>query len=297
MGLGDTTSDADIYVYDTLLDVTVLASVRADGSQIPTDCLPTPISGDGGSIAFQSSDPSVTADDTNNEDDIFLRDLVQGTTELVSKGSDDTQSIWHGNSRTSISHDGRYVSWWTRSALYLPSDTNGMVDVYVRDRQAGVTELVSSTSSGVPGNGESNGGDMSPDGRYIVYTSTSTDLVPGDTNGQHDIFLVDRRRGPLALDVAGNQVGQPAQFTLTGGTPSAPVVIGRQLGQQELTGGANGRLSLGSGFLVFAVITDAAGHRSFPITIPPSFLGQEVWLHAVDATAGLLSNSFRGAVQ
>jgi len=297
IGLGDTTSDADTYVYDTLLNVTVLATVKEDGSQIPSDCGSAPISADGGFIAFQSSGFQVTADDTNSTDDVFVRDLALGTTELASQASDGTQTWFHNNFKTSISEDGRYISWWTRSSVYLSGDTNGMVDVYVRDRQAGVTELVSSQSSGAMGNGESNGGDMSPDGRFIVYVSTSTDLVQGDTNGLHDIFLVDRHLGTLALDVVGNQAGQLAQFVLTGGTPSAPAVIGWNLGKQDITGSVNGLISLGPGFLVFIVNLDIAGNRSFPITIPPSFVGQEIWLQSIDVTTGLLSNSFRVDVQ
>jgi hypothetical protein len=67
--------------------------------------------------------------------------------------------------------------------------------VYVRNIARHTTTLVSRNGAGMPGNGPSLGGAMSPGGRYVFFTSMATNLVPGDTNGHQDVFVRDRRRG------------------------------------------------------------------------------------------------------
>jgi Tol biopolymer transport system component len=67
--------------------------------------------------------------------------------------------------------------------------------VYVRNIARARTTMVSRAASGVVGNGESFAGGISPGGRYVIFSSTATNLVPGDTNGHMDVFVRDRRRG------------------------------------------------------------------------------------------------------
>jgi hypothetical protein len=67
--------------------------------------------------------------------------------------------------------------------------------VYVRNIARHTTTLVSRNRAGMPGDGNSIGGAMSPGGRYVFFTSAATDLVPGDTNRHTDVFVRDRRRG------------------------------------------------------------------------------------------------------
>lgn len=75
-----------------------------------------------------------------------------------------------------VSSTGRYVAFASAAAL-VPQDTNGKVDVYVRDMQAGTTTLVSVGLSGQAGNNQSMEPDISDDGRYVAFSSTATDLV------------------------------------------------------------------------------------------------------------------------
>src|SRR5439155_672714 len=77
----------------------------------------------------------------------------------------------------------------------VPGDTNGDPDAFVRDRQTGMTERVSVDSSGGQGNLGGGAPSISADGRFVSFTSASTNLVPDDTNGNIDIFVHDRQTG------------------------------------------------------------------------------------------------------
>jgi len=97
---------------------------------------------------------------------------------------------------TGLSADGRYVVFSSTATNLVPKDTNGLRDVFVHDRQTGLTTRVSVDSAGNEANGEA--GDhfsISADGRYVAFDSPATNLVPGDTNGFRDIFVHDRATG------------------------------------------------------------------------------------------------------
>ena len=91
---------------------------------------------------------------------------------------------------------------------FVPGDTNGRVDVFVRDRLAGTTERVSVDSNELEANGTSSYGSITPDGRYVAFTSFANNLVPGDTNFWPDVFLRDRASGTteiVSLSTGGGQ--------------------------------------------------------------------------------------------
>jgi hypothetical protein len=117
------------------------------------------------------------------------------TTERVSADSNGVQgNSWSGLTK-SISADGRYVAFFSEATNLVPGDTNGFGDVFVHDRQTGVTERVSVATDGSEGNQVSSDPGISDDGRYVVFSSTATTLVNGDTNGRMDVFLHDRLTG------------------------------------------------------------------------------------------------------
>ncbi|HEV8111211.1 MAG TPA: calcium-binding protein [Planctomycetota bacterium] len=93
----------------------------------------------------------------------------------------------------SVSGDGRYVLF-TASSVLVPGDTNGTWDVFVRDRVTSTTERVSVATGGGQANGYSSlyGFWITPNGRYVAFESSASNLVPGDTNGFSDVFLRDR---------------------------------------------------------------------------------------------------------
>lgn len=95
---------------------------------------------------------------------------------------------------SSISGDGRFVAFVSLTDL-TPADTNGRWDVYLKDRVTGTTTLVSTDSAGRQGNGDSGQASLSADGLHLVFWSSADNLVAGDTNGLHDIFVKDLRTG------------------------------------------------------------------------------------------------------
>lgn len=90
-----------------------------------------------------------------------------------------------------VSAHGRYVVFSSYATDLVPGDTNGQRDVFVRDLVRGRTTRVSVGAGGVQANGESREGSISADGRYVAFTSFASNLVPGDTNGEGDVFLHD----------------------------------------------------------------------------------------------------------
>lgn len=100
-----------------------------------------------------------------------------------------------------LSSDGRFVVF-SSSASDLVPNANGQfyLNVFLRDRSSGSTILISPSCSGNGGgNGDSIDGQVSADGRYVVFQSDASDLVPGDTNGVTDIFLRDTYTGVTRL--------------------------------------------------------------------------------------------------
>ena len=77
-------------------------------------------------------------------------------------------------------------------------ETLNCPDIYLRDRIAGSTTRVSTAPGGGQPNGASHDPRMSGDGRWIVFESEATNLVPGDTNGVTDVFLFDRVSGAIS---------------------------------------------------------------------------------------------------
>ncbi len=96
------------------------------------------------------------------------------------------------SSRPAVSRDGRFIAFYSEANNLVQGDTNGVRDIFLRDRQQGTTIRISVASNGQQANGPSSRPAMSASGRFIVYTSDASNLVTGDTNGMTDIFLYDR---------------------------------------------------------------------------------------------------------
>jgi Tol biopolymer transport system component len=191
---GDTNGDWDMFVRDLQTNTTTRVSIASDGTQGNANSSNSPsISADGRYVAFPSNASNLVAGDTNGRSDIFVRDRQTGTTTRISIASDGTQG--NGNSAfPSISADGRYVAFVSYASNLVPGDTNGVWDIFVRDRQANTTTRVSVASDGTQGNDSSyTSPSISADGRYVAFLSFASNLVPGDTNATIDVFVRDRQ--------------------------------------------------------------------------------------------------------
>lgn len=156
------------------------------------------ISGNGRFVTFTSSATNLVAGDTNGQSDVFVRDLETQTTELISATPGGAVGSGVSNG-ASISATGRFVTFNSGAADLVAGDTNGTLDVFVRDRLLGTTELVSISSAEAQGNSLSAWGTATPDGRFVTFHSYATNFAPGDMNGATDIFVRDRQLGTTEL--------------------------------------------------------------------------------------------------
>jgi Tol biopolymer transport system component len=191
---GDTNLSADVFVHDQQLGTTILASLGSTGVQGTAPSFSPSISGDGRYVAFQSHATNLVPGDTNAAPDLFVRDLQLGTTERVSVGTGGSQAN-DSSLSPAISADGRYVAFYSAASDLVPGDTNGVFDVFVRDRQLGTTVRASLDTTGGQAEAASVGASISGDGRYVGFGSLSALLVPGDTNLTDDAFVRDLQAG------------------------------------------------------------------------------------------------------
>lgn len=135
-----------------------------------------------------------------------------GSTAIVSVASDGTPG--NGRSRyPSLSADGRYVVFVSEASNLVDHDTNGLRDCFMRDRLTGETSRISVASDGTQGNGAvTDHCFISPDGRYVAFSSFATNLVPEETYPWWgDTFVHDTQTGVTAL-VSRTYDGTPANW-------------------------------------------------------------------------------------
>lgn len=173
------------------------------------------VSGNGRFVVFGSTMADLVPGDTNEQRDVFVRDLRSGRTERVSVSSagqqGDGDSAVYG--RPDISSDGRFVTFVSAATNLVPGDTNARIDVFVHDRQTGATERVSVSSTEEQGNQDSAyfGSQISDDGQVVAFHSNSSNLVPGRQDvGANQVFVRDRRTGttvPASVSSTGELSG------------------------------------------------------------------------------------------
>ncbi len=192
---GDTNNNGDIFVRDLSTNTTTLVSVSSSGDRGNSNSFFPSISGDGRFVVFYSDATNLVPGDTNNQRDIFVRDLSTNTTTLVSVSSNGDRGNGSSSadffSGPSISANGRFVAFASNASNLVPGDTNNAPDIFVRDLSTNTTTGVSVSSSGDRGNRSSYSPSISADGRFVTFSSAATNLVPGDTNADNDIFVRD----------------------------------------------------------------------------------------------------------
>ena len=194
---GDTNVVNDVFVHDRQTGETTRVSVATGGAQADGGSFLPAISIDGRFVAFHSAATNLVAGDTNGISDVFVHDRQTGETTRVSVATGGGQGTGSGPAPAfapDISEDGRFVTFESLSTNLVAGDTNGILDVFVHDRQTGTTTRVSVPTGGSPqANDESVEPAISGDGRFVVFLSFATNLVPGGTSGNGDVFVHDRR--------------------------------------------------------------------------------------------------------
>jgi WD40-like Beta Propeller Repeat len=228
---GDTNGVEDVFVHDRLTGATERATTGTGASHDPS------LSGDGRFVAYDTT--------TTNGSSVYLRDRLAGTVELVSAGrqpqvtpsaryvafigpgnnayvadrtTDTTERVDLPNTgdpappfsaavAVRISDDGRYVSFLAPEGL-VPSDTNDVLDDYVRDRATGATQRVSVTSAGADGGAQAFDNDLSGDGRVAFFDAIAPFAQP--YGGGAEVFGRDVAAGAtetISLDSSDAALG------------------------------------------------------------------------------------------
>jgi Tol biopolymer transport system component len=195
---------AGIVLRDRLARSTEMVSVGVGGVQQNGLSFTPAISADGRFVAFNSLSTNLVPGGTSGTrgiGNVFVRDRLLGTTAQasVNDGGSDTDgggtSVLNDTPSNWMSGDGRYVVFRGYTKL-TPNATNDHVHLYRRDLVANATELVDVNPSGVNANGDSDGGSISADGRFVVFVSSASDIVIGASQfGVQGIFVRDMVSG------------------------------------------------------------------------------------------------------
>lgn len=198
--------------------------LQPDGNLSPNYCYEPVVSAGGEWVLFEGTAtdltavPPVTTPGAINERFLYRCEVRTRTFEQVGLSSTGTPLMpFSGtfglfsealgtNGRRTISDDGNVIAFSTLTDDPGLGDTNGRIDVYVRDVAAGVTELVSANLSGGGSEGRSQNVSMSGDGRYVAFLASGDDMAPGLSGGSFTgseagrrVYLQDRVLGTRTL--------------------------------------------------------------------------------------------------
>lgn len=208
---------------------TNLISVTQGEGQSNGNSQQASVSADGRFVAFASEGSSllgfmrdeegeIVEDEDNNpvgligntHADIFVKDHWTGEIERISAplGAADADGP---SFQPRISADGQWVAFHSSAQNLMPGINNSRHNVFLRDRESGVLRRLSVSPTGEQGNQSSQNASVSEDGRFVVFESEATNLLPGDTNNVADIFLYDREAGQIVRRVNVTNDGVQAQ--------------------------------------------------------------------------------------
>ncbi|HTF88062.1 MAG TPA: hypothetical protein VK843_06600 [Planctomycetota bacterium] len=191
LALGDANGQWDIVEYSFATGAHSIVVQGLGGASPNASTFGACVSSVGHVLLFNSAASNLVTGDTNGFDDAFLLNRSSGVISRASLGNGGVQ----GNDASyggDVSDDGRFVVFGSNADNLVQGSASSVGQTFLRDTLLGTTELISSNPGGAPGNGPSGAVAVSENGRFVVFDSHATDLVPGDTNGFSDIFLRDR---------------------------------------------------------------------------------------------------------
>ena len=199
---GDTNGVGDIFLRDTCFGAsggcvpsTVRVSLADTGGESNSRAAYPKVSMHGRHVAFMTESSNLVTGDTNGVADLYIRDTCLGappgctpTTIRASLTNAGAQAGVDGSVKSSLSDDGRYAAFESSGSAYVPTDPSPTFNVLVRDTCNGApagcmpsTTRLSASFDGVPGDNLSFDPALSADGRFMAFTSYSSNLVPGAT--------------------------------------------------------------------------------------------------------------------
>jgi hypothetical protein len=191
----DNNSLNDVFMRDLDLGVTTRVSIASGGIEGDNRSGGFGISADGRFAGIFSAATNLVPGDTNGVQDGFVRDLDLGVTGRVSVDSSGNEASGGSGSPT-LDDTGRFAAFHSEATDLVDNDLNGVTDIFARDRETGITSLLTISMTGAQGNGNSTGPVVSADGRIVAFNSYSTNFVPDSTPGRRHIYVAV---GPAAI--------------------------------------------------------------------------------------------------
>lgn len=159
------------------------------------------VSGDGRYILFTSTANDLVSGDTNNLEDVFVRDTITNTTTRVNVSSSGVQANSYGYEAPSISYDGRFVVFSSTANTLAPGVTGtSKMHAYIRDLSTNTTSLIDTSANGVLNDGQAYSPEISADGRFVVFSALSANLVPSINSPLvSQIYMKDTHTGAIKI--------------------------------------------------------------------------------------------------
>jgi Tol biopolymer transport system component len=190
----------DVFVRDLVAGTTTLASRGPGGFAADAGSGAPAISGDGRVVVFQSVATNLSGEDVDGVQDVFARDLMAGTTTLVSRASSGGAGADGDSMNPAVSADGRFVAFESLADNLAADDDKDALDVFVRDLATGATTLASRATGGAAGDGSSFDPSISGDGRLVAFASAAGNLSSDDDPSVlQNVYLRDLAAGTTAL--------------------------------------------------------------------------------------------------
>jgi len=207
---GDTNGAADVFEKNLTTGAIRRLSTSSTGAQGDFGGSDGRYSPDRKSIVFLSYSTNLIATDTNGYTDVFVKELATGKVRRVSLTWDHKQTNDNSGENVVYSPDGKKIAFNSAASNLVPGDTNGNLDIFIRDLATGAIARVNVNKAG----GQSNGWDdappvFHPNGKEVVFVGVGTNMIAGDTNGTADIFAKNPTTGTvrrLSLSRSGHQL-------------------------------------------------------------------------------------------
>jgi len=201
-------TDTDVYWYDTQTKALKLVSGALDGSlQGNSDSGNGHVTNNGRYVVFASAAKNLLLfADSSNSIQVYLRDMVSDTVGLLSVNAAG-EAANGGCQSVQITPDGHYVVFNSWASNLLANDVSGY-DVFRLDLHTGDLVLVNTSASGQQFNGSIEDPQITPDGRYVVFTSYSGSLAGLSYSSQNQVFVKDMQTGHIAM-VSVDEKGAP----------------------------------------------------------------------------------------
>lgn len=200
---GDTNNAADLFVKDLYSNAIQRISTDSNGAQANDASSQPTWSPDGAKIAFTSDATNLVPGDTNDGEDIFVKDLATGAVQRVSVDKDGNQATGpegSGSWSPAWSPQGQMIAFATAADSLVAGDANHMEDVFLKNLVTGDIQIASRRANGVQANENSTDPVWSPDGTKIAFISNATNLGPADANGTtEDVMVKDLASGEVSL--------------------------------------------------------------------------------------------------